>query len=46
MALTIHGYELLKTDVPNLHHLKGLLTVKPYIPSVFVKPQYVQKYPV
>ena len=46
MALTIHGYQLAKKDVPNLQTLKGLLTVKPYIPSVFVKPQYVQKYPV
>jgi superfamily II DNA or RNA helicase len=46
MALTIHGYRLAKKDVSNLHHLKGLLTVKPYVPSVFVKPQYVQRYPV
>jgi superfamily II DNA or RNA helicase len=46
MALTIKGYKLAKKDVPNLHHLKGLLTVKPYVPSVFVKPQYVQRYPV
>lgn len=46
MALTIHGYQIAKKDVPNLHHLKGMLTVKPYIPSVFVKPQYVPRYPV
>lgn len=46
MALTIQGYRLLKKDVQNLHHLKGMLTVKPYVPSVFVKPQYVQRYPV
>jgi superfamily II DNA or RNA helicase len=46
MALTIHGYQLAKKDISNLQTLKGLLTVKPYIPSVFVKPQYVQKYPV
>lgn len=46
MVLTIHGYQLPKKDIPNLQILKGLLTVKPYIPSVFVKPQYVQKYPV
>ena len=44
--LCIQGYQVAKKDVPNLHHLKGMLTVKPYIPSVFVKPQYVQKYPV
>lgn len=46
MALTIRGYKLAKKDISNLHHLKGLLTVKPYVPSVFVKPQYVQRYPV
>jgi superfamily II DNA or RNA helicase len=46
MALTIHGYRLAKSDVPNLHHLKGILTVKPYIPSVFVKPQFVKRYAV
>jgi superfamily II DNA or RNA helicase len=46
MALTIHGYRLAKSEVPNLHHLKGILTVKPYIPSVFVKPQFVQRYAV
>lgn len=46
MALTIHGYRIAKKDVSNLNHLKGVLTVKPYIPSVFVKPQYVQRYPV
>lgn len=46
MALTINGYRIAKKDVPNLHHLKGMLTVKPYIPSVFVKPQYVTRYPV
>ena len=46
MALTIHGYQLLKKDIKNLKELKGLLTVRPYVPSVFVKPQYVQRYPV
>ena len=46
MALTIQGYRIAKSDVPNLKHLKGLLTVRPYIPSVFVKPQFVTKYPV
>lgn len=46
MALTIHGYRIAKSDVPNLTHLKGLLTVRPYVPSVFVKPQFVPKYPV
>jgi superfamily II DNA or RNA helicase len=46
MALTIHGYQLAKKEISNLQTLKGLLTVKPYVPSVFVKPQYVQRYPV
>ena len=46
MALTIRGYKYAKKDIENLHHIKGSLTVKPYVPSVFVKPQYVQKYPV
>ena len=44
--LTLQGYKIAKKDVPNLQTLRGLLTVKPYIPSVFVKPQYVTKYPV
>uniref|UniRef100_A0A6C0F409 Helicase ATP-binding domain-containing protein n=1 Tax=viral metagenome TaxID=1070528 RepID=A0A6C0F409_9ZZZZ len=44
--LTLQGYKLDKNSVPNLIQLKTALTVKPYIPSVFVKPQYVQKYPV
>jgi superfamily II DNA or RNA helicase len=46
MALTIHGYRIPKTDVKNALLLKGVLTVKPYIPSVFVKPQFVTRYPV
>lgn len=46
MALTIHGYRILKKDIQNIHHTKGVLTVKPYVPSVFVKPQYVPRYPV
>ena len=46
MALAIHGYRLPKTDVKNLLQLKGILNVRPYIPSVFVKPQFVHRYPV
>ena len=46
MALTIHGYRIPKTDVKNALLLKGILTVKPYIPSVFVKPQFVSRYSV
>jgi superfamily II DNA or RNA helicase len=44
MALTIHGYRIPKPQ--NAHHLKGVLTVKPYVPSVFVKPQFVPRYKV
>jgi superfamily II DNA or RNA helicase len=44
--LTLQGYKLDKNNIPNLIQLKTALTVRPYIPSVFVKPQYVQKYPV
>jgi superfamily II DNA or RNA helicase len=44
MALTIHGYRI--TKPANAHHIKGVLTVKPYVPSVFVKPQFVPRYKV
>jgi len=44
MALTIHGYRISKPT--NAHHIKGVLTVKPYVPSVFVKPQFVPRYKV
>jgi len=46
MALTIHGYKVPKKDIPNLDALKARLTVKPYVPKVFVDPRYVQKYSV
>jgi superfamily II DNA or RNA helicase len=46
MALTLGGYQIAKKDIENLHHTKGTLTVKPHIPSVFVKPQFVKRYPV
>ena len=41
--LTCNGYKVLKKDI-SLLAVKGALTVKPYIPAVFVKPQFVQKY--
>jgi superfamily II DNA or RNA helicase len=44
--LTLHGYQIKKTDLENVHHTKGCLSVKPYIPSVFVKPQFVSRYDV
>ena len=46
MTLTIHGYRIPKDQVEHLPHLKGRLTVKPYVPSVFVDPRYVQRYSV
>jgi superfamily II DNA or RNA helicase len=44
--LTTSGYRIPKREVPNLHHIKGVLNVKPYIPAVFVQPRFVTKYPV
>jgi superfamily II DNA or RNA helicase len=44
--LTIHGYRIPKTDISNLIDLKGRLTVRPYIPKVFVDPRFVARYPV
>jgi len=41
--LTVQGYRIPKKDG---NQFKKELTVKPYIPSVFVNPQYVSKYPV
>ena len=41
--LTCGGYRIHKKDV-SLVALKSTLTVKPYIPAVFVKPQFVHKY--
>ena len=46
MALTLGGYQIAKSAIENIHHTKGVLNVKPYIPSVFVKPQFVKRYPV
>jgi len=46
MALTLGGYQIAKKSIENIHHTKGILNVKPYIPSVFVKPQFVKRYPV
>ena len=43
--LTLHGYRLRKTDV-SVEELKTTLTVKPYIPKVFVNPRFVQKFTV
>jgi superfamily II DNA or RNA helicase len=44
--LTLQGYRVSKAGLEKEHFIKGLLTVKPYIPSVFVKPQYVSRFEV
>jgi superfamily II DNA or RNA helicase len=41
--LTLQGYKVSK---PVSHAILGPLIVKPYVPSVFVNPRYVQRYPV
>jgi superfamily II DNA or RNA helicase len=46
MSLSIHGYKVAKEDIEHIHHLKGRLTVKPYVPSVFVDSRFVPRYPV
>lgn len=46
MALTIHGYRLEKAKLTNVHHIKGCLTVKPYVPAVFKNPKFVTRYAV
>lgn len=44
--LTLQGYKVPKKEIINLAEVKNALNVKPYIPSVFVKPQYVTRYKV
>jgi superfamily II DNA or RNA helicase len=44
--LTIHGYQIAKDELENPNHIKGCLSVKPYIPAVFVKPQFVNRFKV
>jgi len=43
MELTRNGYKIAKSS-PEIPALKKTLTVKPYIPAVFVRPQYVKPY--
>ena len=40
--LTLNGYKISRTSLKL--GMLGELTVKPYVPSVFVNPKYVQKY--
>ena len=45
-SITRNGYKVPKSLIEDVEKLRKELTVKPYIPSVFVKPQYVKKYTV
>jgi len=45
-SLTRNGYKVQKSTIPNIEVLKKELTVKPYVPAVFVNPRYVKKYEV
>jgi superfamily II DNA or RNA helicase len=46
MALTIYGYKIPKNTIEQVKTLKARLTVKPYVPKVFVDPRFVAKYPI
>lgn len=43
-TLTRMGYKLDKAHLKDPIHLKKQLSVKPYVPSVFVRPEYVKPY--
>ena len=43
--LTLQGYRVEKSKI-DVENVKKILTVKPYIPKVFVNPQFVQKFKV
>jgi len=45
-SLTRNGYKIQKSAIANIEVLKKELTVKPYVPAVFVNPRYVKKYEV
>lgn len=42
--LTLRGYALPKSEI-NTGEVKATLTVRPYVPTVFVNPKFVTKYP-
>ena len=42
----MYGYKIPKNTIHDLKTLKARLTVKPYIPKVFVDPRFVAKYPI
>jgi superfamily II DNA or RNA helicase len=46
LTLTRNGYKVSKSIIENIDSLRKELTVKPSVPSVFVNPRYVKKYPV
>jgi hypothetical protein len=45
-SITRNGYKVPKASIEDLESLRKQLTVKPYVPSVFVNPRYVKKYAV
>jgi superfamily II DNA or RNA helicase len=45
-SLTRNGYKVPKSSIDDIEKLKKELIVKPFVPSVFVNPRYVKKYPV
>jgi superfamily II DNA or RNA helicase len=45
-SITRNGYKVPKASIEDLDSLRKQLTVKPYVPSVFVNPRYVKKYAV
>ena len=45
-TITRNGYKVPKSLIQDLEKLRKELTVKPYVPSVFVNPRYVKKYAV
>jgi superfamily II DNA or RNA helicase len=45
-SITRNGYKLPKSSIDDLEKLKKELTVKPFVPTVFVNPRYVKKYAV
>ena len=45
-SITRNGYKVPKASIEDLESLRKQLTVKPYVPAVFVNPRYVKKYAV
>ena len=45
-SITRNGYKVAKSSIDDVEKLKKELTVKPFVPTVFVNPRYVKKYAV